>query len=322
MLEMRLGAVEFLAEQADHPRHPGGICQIAGLIQYCKRLVLMKLRLTTAVGQLQTFIAYGCRGASMNSSMKLGFFARAATCAAIVSIISTIGASGADLPRFDGVYIEMDTGDFIELRPVSTSPLYICEGQRRLDWMRVPEQDQLARSPQARRGAIESIFIRSRTERLERVNYALELNDFLEPLRGREDVFLTSTNHPLLSFCGRNSMFPREKIRIGQADNSIVDVTCGWNNERFRVLSESETTFQYFGRENTRLGRSTGPAAGGCGIRNTQPTVGIFIQTNQRSYFVGYDDREESIACFNPQVGITTIWPGDECPRGYELVEE
>ena len=197
-------------------------------------------------------------------------------------------ALSSGLPRFDGVYIETKDRRFIQLQRFQMQNRKICQGRglsaRSFGRLSVPPGSAIRAAPEVEFGDIESIFIRSRTERLMIVLDAVEFSDATSGMPRRPDMNIAS---PQFSGWEADCM-SAQRSAVNWNDRSLVSSGCGFLAERFNVLNESATTWQYFERSEFSFGNRQGNRLNDCGARRSdiQPR-GIFIRTNEGYYFVG-----------------------------------
>lgn len=259
---------------------------------------------------------------------------------AIACSIATSWAS--DLPRFDGVYIETRDGQFIQLQRIEMEERLICAGggifgQAIASFNAPRNRNAITGSPAVEFGSIESIFIRSRTERLRIVMDAAEFSSLTSRLPRGNDMRIAT---PV--FQGTSpSCLDGARQSVNWSDTSIVPSECGFWAERFNLLNESPTTWQYFERGGFTFGARTANALGDCGgaRHGNIQTRGIFIGTNQGYYYVSFQPQQggraqqdrpgprgvvigrDRVVCHNPVQNITWEVSGGRCPSGWEVVD-
>lgn len=219
-----------------------------------------------------------------NSSLK--------TCFVLAFMSLATAAPASELPRFDGVYVQTGDGAFHQLNRVQFGRSAICSGgfprTEMLSYLHIPRQQDLSAAPEVERGEIESIFIRSRTERLEFTSDAVEFGSFLSVLPRSGNLTIT----PVM-WGGLAPHCITQADPIDWEDSSIVSSNCGFRVDSFDILNETETTYQYFDNDGTTLNPSGAAGVTRCGQPRdeTIETRGIFIRTNEGQYFAAFSNR-------------------------------
>jgi len=220
----------------------------------------------------------------------------------LASLLLVSVAAAEEIPRFDGVYVGTTDGDYLQLRPVKTQRRTICDGPYSdvgLFWSADP--NALSASPQVDLGSIQSIFVRSRTERMEFVAFGAELRDFLSSLPTSANLTVTRPG-PLSDGCH----FMAARDPIDRTDQAVIMTECGTGAANFNLLNESATTYQYFESERAHFHKQHTPAAGNdCGDSSARdvPIRGLFVVTNQARYFVAFSE-------LAPEVSVS-LQPGE-----------
>ncbi len=149
-----------------------------------------------------------------------------------------------DLPRFDGVYLGLKDGTFVTLNPFVGSMLALQD-----IGLGAPNEYGVAQQlvPQIYRDValesdiqsaaffdssnLESIFIRSRTVRLQYV-----------------EVVTLTKDLPYQATLSVDDSIRKERIeaRLAAEYPSLKGTDCGWNSSKLKLLNETETTYQYF----------------------------------------------------------------------------
>lgn len=159
-----------------------------------------------------------------------------------LSSVAPSPALAQDLPRFDGVYLGLKDGSFIELNPFVGNQLILDDlgygaavGVQQLlvakIFNRVAFEPDILSAGFFDTSNIESIFIRSRSNRLQFLEIVTLTKNISDERASSEDDVI------------RNE---RVRERLESDFAYLSSTTCGWDASSTNILNESDTTYQYF----------------------------------------------------------------------------
>lgn len=147
-------------------------------------------------------------------------------------------------PKFDGIYLGLKDGSFVDLVPFSGNVLQLMDlglgeiptnggVQQELiphNFQGVALQSDILNATFFDSSNLESIFVRSRSLKLQSL-----------------EVVTLTKNLPYMNI-GSNDQIRQKRIqeRLSLEFPSLIGTGCGWNSNSLKVLNESDTTYQYF----------------------------------------------------------------------------
>lgn len=246
-----------------------------------------------------------------------------------VSFLGFLSFSGnalaSDLPRFDGVYIETKDGRFIQLQRARLQDRVLCQGRginsRELERFYVVPESVIANSPNVASGTIESVFVRSRSERLDFILFAARLRDVFSYMEvtGGSNIHI---GLPIYEQLGANCL-SAERASVESYESAIISSGCGISSQRYNLLNESANSWQYFEGDRARFTRILTPRLNDCDSRTNSLSPGIIVRTNESHYFVALSSppsRPSMVECVNPDTGAILRYAG-ACPDGLDPVD-
>jgi aryl carrier-like protein len=210
--------------------------------------------------------------------------------ASFCCVAAALPTTAQDFPKFDGIYLGLKDGTFEKLSPFSPKRIIVAQyGSRTVAGGTSPfypivverlaaEQDILSAIFFDSENA-ESIFIRSRSMRLNFIENVVPVQDIFFDFSSDEDNLRRDAFYQRL-----NSGFPY-----------IAGTTCGVQASSLNLLNESETTYQYFfdgsnlldqGADDVKLfyRESNGCFAGGA--TDASKSLGLILSTNSESFLL------------------------------------